>query len=143
MIDDAVRRGAEVTFGDTTNGNIGYFHSPTMLSNVPIDALAMQDEPFGPIALFHPVDSLDEAVAKSNSLPYALAAYAFTGSHDSARHISDAVVAGMIAINHTTISTPETPFGGTAGSGFGSEGGTESIVDYTYPRHVSDATAKA
>ena len=34
----------------------------------------------GPLALIHRVQSLDEAIAKANSLPFGLAGYAFTRS---------------------------------------------------------------
>jgi succinate-semialdehyde dehydrogenase/glutarate-semialdehyde dehydrogenase len=141
IIEDARARGAAVETGHVPASNTGHFHAPTSLIDTPADALAMNEEPFGPIAVFHKVGSLDEAVAKANALPYALGAYAFTSSHDTARRIADEVEAGMIAINHTTISTPETPFGGMKDSGFGSEGGIESIIDYTHPKLVSDAPA--
>lgn len=45
---------------------------------MPDDARAMQDEPFGPLALLSPVRDLDEAIEKASSLPYGLAGYALT-----------------------------------------------------------------
>ena len=45
---------------------------------------AMNEEPFGPIALLWRVDDLDEAISEVNRLPHALAAYGFTGSAASA-----------------------------------------------------------
>ena len=40
----------------------------------------MREEPFGPLALINPFKTVDDAIEKANSLPYGLAAYAFTQS---------------------------------------------------------------
>jgi succinate-semialdehyde dehydrogenase / glutarate-semialdehyde dehydrogenase len=48
----------------------------TVLADLPDDARAMREEPFGPLALINPVASLDDAIGKANALPYGLAAYA-------------------------------------------------------------------
>jgi succinate-semialdehyde dehydrogenase/glutarate-semialdehyde dehydrogenase len=57
-----------------------YYYPLTVLADLPDDARAMREEPFGPLALINPVTSLDEAIEKANALPYGLAAYAFTRS---------------------------------------------------------------
>ena len=59
-------------------GNKGYFFAPTVLADVPTIARAMNEEPFGPVALINAFNDLDEAVAEANRLPYGLASYAFT-----------------------------------------------------------------
>ena len=59
----------------------------------------MKEEPFGPIAPIIPFDSLDEAITKSNSLPYGLAAYVFTQSEKNTGELIESLEAGGIAIN--------------------------------------------
>ena len=61
--------------------------------------------------------TFDEVVERANSLPYGLAAYAFTGSAQTANMIGDALQSGMVGVNSINVSTPETPFGGTKESG--------------------------
>ncbi|HTM77971.1 MAG TPA: NAD-dependent succinate-semialdehyde dehydrogenase, partial [Devosia sp.] len=80
LVADAVRHGASVLTGGERIGNTGNFFAPTVLTDVSLDASAMNDEPFGPIALIAPFDELDAAIAEANRLPYGLAAYAYTGS---------------------------------------------------------------
>src|SRR3546814_18302273 len=51
MIQDAVGRGAKLRTGGNRIGNRGYFFEPTVLTDLPKDSRAMNEEPFGPIAL--------------------------------------------------------------------------------------------
>jgi succinate-semialdehyde dehydrogenase/glutarate-semialdehyde dehydrogenase len=125
LVADAKAKGARVLAGGSRIGNRGYFYPLTVLADVPDDAQAMQQEPFGPLALVNPVKSLDEAIEKANSLPYGLAAYAFTRSAQNADRLADNVEAGNLSINHFVASVAETPFGGVKESGYGREGGTE------------------
>lgn len=137
MVNDAVAHGAKVLAGGSRLGNRGYFYPLTVLGDVPDAARAMNEEPFGPIALLSRVKSVDEAVSKANSLPYGLAAYAFTESAATAEKISQTVECGNLAINHLTASYAETPFGGVKDSGYGREGGTEGLDCYTITKLVS------
>jgi succinate-semialdehyde dehydrogenase/glutarate-semialdehyde dehydrogenase len=101
----------------------------------------MNEEPFGPLALLARVKSVDEAVKKANSLPYGLAAYAFTESAVTADLLSRTVECGNLAINHLTASFAETPFGGVKDSGYGREGGAEGLNCYTAAKLVSHMMA--
>ena len=73
-------KGARIVTGGSRIGNRGYFYPLTVLADVPDDARAMHEEPFGPLVLLSRVGTLDEAIEKANSLPYGLAAYAFCRS---------------------------------------------------------------
>ena len=97
----------------------------TVLADVPDDARAMREEPFGPLALLSRVRNVDEAIEKANSVPYGLAAYAFTNSARNVDRLAEGVEVGNLSINHFVASSAETPFGGVKDSGFGREGCTE------------------
>ncbi|MGZ5572557.1 MAG: aldehyde dehydrogenase family protein, partial [Usitatibacter sp.] len=101
------------------------------------DARLMREEPFGPVAPIVPFKTLDEVVTRANSLPFGLAAYAFTNSSRTAGILGDALEAGMVGINTFAISTPETPFGGVKDSGYGQEGGIEGLEAYTVKKFVA------
>jgi len=137
LVDDAVEAGAELLTGGQRKGTTGYFFEPTVLANVPDHARVMQEEPFGPIAIVNPVDSLDSAIAQANSVPYGLAAYGFTNRADYADRMIDEVEAGNLSINTLEASLPETPFGGVKSSGYGREGGSEGLHHYTVVKNVS------
>ena len=121
-------------------GNQGFFFEPTVLTDVPKDALVMNEEPFGPIAPISPFSSFDEAVEEANRLPYGLAAYAYTNSSKTAGAIGSALESGMVSINHHGLALPEVPFGGIKDSGYGSEGGAEAIEAYLNTKFVTQAT---
>ncbi|ALJ80801.1 NAD-dependent succinate-semialdehyde dehydrogenase [Ketogulonicigenium vulgare] len=137
MIEDAVDRGARLVTGGRRIGNKGYFYAPTVLADVPQDALIMNDEPFGPVAVINRVASVDAALTEANRLPFGLAAYAFTGSSETASRLREGVRSGMLTINHLGLALPEVPFGGLGDSGYGTEGGSEAVEAYLDTRFVT------
>lgn len=137
LVEDAVRDGAKVEAGGERIGNQGYFFKPTVLSDLTPQMRAMNEEPFGPLALVMPVADLDAALEEANRLPYGLASYAFTRSRATEQKIANTIEAGMLAINHFGLAMPETPFGGIHDSGMGAEGGIEGMDAYFTPFLVS------
>jgi succinate-semialdehyde dehydrogenase/glutarate-semialdehyde dehydrogenase len=137
FVADAKAKGARLLAGGQRLGNRGYYFPLTVLADLPDDAKAMYQEPFGPLALINPVSSLDEAIAKANALPYGLAAYAFTRSARNANQLAEEVEVGNLSINNLVASLAETPFGGVKDSGYGREGGTEGLSHYTVVKNVS------
>ena len=139
LVADAAQQNAKLKTGGKALGATGNFWAPTVLTELPLSARAMTEEPFGPMALINPFKSFDDAVQEANRLPFGLAAYAWTRSARTAQQIAAAVQTGMITINHLGLGMPETPFGGVKDSGYGSEGGTEALEAYLNPKFVSQA----
>ncbi len=137
LVADAVERGAALRSGGRRIGNAGHFFAPTVLTGVPLDARAMNEEPFGPVALVSRFGTLDEAVAEANRLPYGLAAYAHARSSAAIDRLSNGIEAGMVSINHNGLGLAETPFGGVQDSGYGSEGGPEALEAYLVTKFTS------
>ena len=54
-------KGAKIQTGGERIGNKGYFYEPTVLTDVPLDARIMNEEPFGPLALISPFKRLRRA----------------------------------------------------------------------------------
>jgi succinate-semialdehyde dehydrogenase/glutarate-semialdehyde dehydrogenase len=139
FVNDAKNRGGKIVTGGKRRGNQGYYFEPTVVTDIPDDSKVMTEEPFGPIAPIVAFKTFDEVVTRANSLPYGLAAYAFTSSVSTATAIGDALESGMVGVNSVAISTPETPFGGVKESGYGSEGGVEGLEAYTVTKFISQA----
>jgi succinate-semialdehyde dehydrogenase/glutarate-semialdehyde dehydrogenase len=139
LVADARQKGAEIRTGGNRIGNKGYFYEPTVITGLTREMRAMNDEPFGPLALMVPFRDFDEVVEESNRLPYGLAAYAFTKSAKTANAIASQVETGMMTINHLGLALPEVPFGGIKDSGYGSEGGSEAIEAYLNTKFVTQA----
>ena len=136
---DAVSKGAKIKTGGERKGNKGYFYDPTVLTDVPLNARIMNEEPFGALAPIASFSDFDEVVQEANRLPYGLAAYAYTKSAKTAEAIGSALSSGMVSINHHGLAMPETPFGGIGDSGFGKEGGVEGIESYFHTKFITQA----
>ena len=128
LIGDAKDRGAKLGSGGARIGNRGFFYQPTVLSEIPLEAQIMNEEPFGPVALFNPYMGEDEMIAEANRLPYGLAAYAWTDDVKRQRRLADAIESGMVGINSHMIGGADAPFGGVKWSGHGSEDGPEGVL---------------
>ena len=107
MVQDAVGKGAKLETGGKRVGNKGYFFEPTVVSDVPKDARAMNEEPFGPLALISRFSTFDEVAEEANRLPYGLASYAFTSSTKTATAIGAAIESGMVSINSVVWRCPK------------------------------------
>ena len=139
IVNDSKSRGGKVVTGGKRRANQGYFFEPTVITDLPDDCKLMTQEPFGPIAPVVTFKTFDEVVARANALPFGLAAYAFTGSAQTATAIGEALESGMVGVNSVAISTPETPFGGVKDSGYGHEGGIEGMEAYMVRKFISQA----
>jgi succinate-semialdehyde dehydrogenase/glutarate-semialdehyde dehydrogenase len=137
FVEDADSRGARILAGGHRMGDKGNFFEPTVVDEPPEDSKLMREEPFGPILGLKRFKTLDEAIERANSLPYGLAAYAFTTSTRNATRLGDALESGMITINHLGFALAEVPFGGVKDSGYGSEGGAETFDGYLVTKFVT------
>ena len=137
MVSDARARGGKITIGGERMGNIGSYYPPTLVEDVPDDAMILNDEPFGPIAVFRRISSVDEAIECANSVPYGLASYAFTHNANYQAKMTRGVEAGMLAFNQFAAGIIEGPFGGVKDSGWGAEGGSEGLESYLHTKFVS------
>lgn len=134
---NAADAGATVLTGGARIGDEGNFWQPTILTDVPTNAKVFNDEPFGPMAAIRPFNTIEEAIAESNRLPYGLAGYGFTKSLKNADLLSRKVEVGMMWINMPAMPSAEMPFGGLKDSGYGSEGGSEAVEAYLNVRAVA------
>ncbi|MGL9623920.1 aldehyde dehydrogenase family protein, partial [Bradyrhizobium sp. U531] len=73
LISDALSHSARLVVGGERLKGAGLMYRPTILADMPDQARAMTEEPFGPLALVQPVDDLEQAIARANALPYGLA----------------------------------------------------------------------
>lgn len=142
LVADAVNRGATLTTGGRRGPQPrGFFFEPTVICGVPSDARLMNDEPFGPVAIVNPFDTLDEAIAEANRLDYGLAAYAFSSSTATTLDFAQRLHTGMLAINNLMVGVPESPWGGVKDSGIGAEGGIEGVDGYTVTKYIAEVGA--
>lgn len=139
LIGDALARGGKLGTGGERIGNQGFFYAPTVLSEVPLDADIMNEEPFGPVAILNPFGSDDDMIAEANRLPYGLAAYAWTNDPKRRMRLARDVETGMLGINTNMIGGADAPFGGVKWSGHGHEDGPEGLHACLVTKAVHEA----
>lgn len=99
-IDEALGDGAElVRDGRQGVPQQGFFVGPTLFDNVTPKMNIFGSEVFGPVLSMLRPESLDEAIAWMNRIPYGNGATIFTSSGAAARQFSRQIQAGMVGIN--------------------------------------------
>ena len=139
LVRDAVERGSQLRCGGARIGDSGHFFAPTVLTDVPQDALIMQEEPFGPIVPIARFSDLEDGIRLANNNPYGLTSYAFTSSLTTEKAVAERFDAGVVAVNHFVAVGPEMPFGGIKESGIGSEGGQDGVRSFLHDKYVTTA----
>ena len=133
---DALAKGAKLACGGARHDLGPLFYQPTVLVDVPDDALILRDETFGPVAAILPFDTEGEVVARANDTEYGLVAYLHTNDPRRIYRVSRALQFGMVAVNRTQVTGAPIPFGGTKQSGLGREGARLGMEEFTEIKYV-------
>ncbi len=135
-VEDAVSKGARVLTGGKGHEAGDLFFQPTVLADVPADALIMHEETFGPVAAIAPFDTEEEAIARANDTEYGLVAYLHTQDPRRIYRASRALQFGMVAVNRTKVTGAPIPFGGMKQSGLEREGSRLGMEAFTEVKYV-------
>lgn len=135
QVKDAAAKGAKVLTGGNIHKAGPLFYQPTLLVDVPENALIMREETFGPVAAVTSFDTEEEVIARANDSEYGLVAYVVTRDGARQHRMAAELEYGMVAINRVKITGAPIPFGGVKQSGLGREGsrhGLEAFTDLKY-----------
>jgi len=136
-IADALSRGAKVVTGGHRHSLGGNFFEPTLLAEVPKEALMFREETFGPVAPLFRFKTEAEAIQLANDTEFGLASYFYTRDVGRVFRVAEALEYGIIGINEGIISTEVAPFGGVKSSGLGREGSKYGIEDYLEIKYLA------
>ncbi len=136
-IDEAVKKGARLLCGGARWGNRGSFLEPTVIADVPDDALCSREEIVAPVAAIYPFTTEEEVIEKANDTEFGLSAYAYTNNLARAIRLAEKLEAGSIGINDAVPTTSNCPFGGFKMSGWGRELGSEGLDSFLETKHIS------
>jgi aminomuconate-semialdehyde/2-hydroxymuconate-6-semialdehyde dehydrogenase len=138
-IELAVQEGGKILCGGNSvkpEGLAGYFIEPTLIEGLGSECRTNQEEIFGPVATIIPFEGEEQALEIANSTEYGLAASVWTKDISLAHRMSEKLEAGMVWVNCWMERDLRTPFGGVKNSGFGREGGLESLRFFTKPKNI-------
>jgi glyceraldehyde-3-phosphate dehydrogenase (NADP+) len=136
-VTDALRDGARAVLRGEADGR---WYGPTVLVDVPKDAMICSEEAFAPVVNLFPVDSFADGVAAINDSRFGLQCGVFTSSLDHALQAHEELEVGGVIVNDIpTWRTDAMPYGGVKDSGLGREGLRWSIEDMTEPRLLAFA----
>ena len=132
LVEKTKQEGAKVLIGGKRPAgfNKGFFYEPTVFDNVRDDYTIMKQEPFGPLVPMLSFKSFDEVIDRANNHELGLCSYVCTNSMERAHLASEQLETGTVGVNTGMIAIAEAPFGGIKQSGYGREGGSNSIKDY-------------
>lgn len=118
-IDDALARGAQLLVGGTRLPGKGSFFQPTLLADVPADALVNSEETFGPLGALTRFSTEEEVLRLANDAKVGLAGYFYSRDVGRVWRVAEALEVGMVGTNTGLISQAVIPFGGVKESGLG------------------------
>jgi succinate-semialdehyde dehydrogenase/glutarate-semialdehyde dehydrogenase len=140
-LDEGVKKtvaaGARVLTGGHPLDRPGNFYAPTVLTDIPKDSPAYQEEFFGPVASIFRVKDVDQAIRIANDSRFGLGASAWTNDPEETERFINELDAGMVFLNKMVASDPRLPFGGVKYSGHGRELAAQGIREFMNIKTVS------
>jgi acyl-CoA reductase-like NAD-dependent aldehyde dehydrogenase len=131
-VEDAVAKGARLLTGGTREGTA---YAPTVLADLPPDAILASAEAFGPVLSLHRADGPDAAFAMVNDSRFGLQTGVFTHDIQLAFRAHQVLeVGGVVVGDVPSYRADQMPYGGVKDSGTGREGVRSAMEDYTYDR---------
>ena len=127
QIKRSVEGGANLMFGGKRNGA---FIEPTILTDIPQNTPAFQEEIFGPVACVFEVKTEAEAIAVANNSQFGLGGSVYTRDENRGYLVAEQLEAGTACINHLPWSCASMPTGGVKQSGYGRELGHLGIKEF-------------
>jgi succinate-semialdehyde dehydrogenase/glutarate-semialdehyde dehydrogenase len=125
-----IENGARLLTGGRPLPRPGNYYAPTVLTNIPKNSPAYNEEFFGPVASIFRVQDVDAAIAIANDTRFGLGASAWTKDDRERERFINELEAGMVFINKMVASDPRVPFGGVKQSGYGRELGAHGIREF-------------
>jgi succinate-semialdehyde dehydrogenase/glutarate-semialdehyde dehydrogenase len=139
LVNDAVSKGATVLTGGSAPDGAGWFYPATVLADVTPEMRIYREECFGPVACLYKVDSVDEAIHRTNDSDFGLSSSVWTNDADEIERLGREIDAGGVFVNGLTASFPAVPFGGVKDSGYGRELSALGIREFVNAKTVWQA----
>jgi acyl-CoA reductase-like NAD-dependent aldehyde dehydrogenase len=130
-VDDARAQGARVVLGGQKTAGPGYFYPITVLADVSDEMRVVKEEQFGPVIPIVKYATVDEAIARANSLEVGLGGSVWGDDPNAAAKLATRLECGTAWVNQHGALHPMAPFGGVKCSGIGVEFNVDGLKEYT------------
>lgn len=137
QVADAVAAGATIAIGGQAEGP-GYFHQPTVLTDVVESMGVAREETFGPVLPVLRYTDVDAAIERINDSPYGLTTSVWTRDLDLAEAMAPQFECGVVTINNHSFTgaVPDAAWGGPKDTGHGVTNSRYMLYELTRPRTV-------
>jgi betaine-aldehyde dehydrogenase len=132
---------AELALGGGRPDLAGYYVEPTIVTGVRQDDELVREEIFGPVFTVQTFESEEEALRLGNDTRFGLAASVWTSDVGRAIRVGNQLDFGTVWINNHFAFSPELPVGGFGESGYGKEGSSLGVEEFTRVKVMTINTA--
>ena len=129
-VDAGKKEGGNIFQTSCTVPEKGFWHRPTLFTDVSQSHKIVQEEIFGPVLAIQTFRTPSEAIEKANNTPYGLSGGVWTDKGSKIFKITSEIKAGVVWANTFNKFDPTSPFGGYKESGMGREGGLDGLLPY-------------
>ncbi|QCS43302.1 NAD-dependent succinate-semialdehyde dehydrogenase [Natrinema versiforme] len=136
QVEKTVDQGGEIKLGGEPMDRDGAFYPPTVLTDVPENAPADQEELFGPVATVFRVPDEAAAIEKANDTRFGLGASVWTEDLERGERVARQFESGLAFVNELVKSDPRLPFGGVKDSGYGRELARHGIREFVNTKTI-------
>ena len=139
LVDDARASGARIVTGGVRPKAPGYFYPLTVIADATDEMRVVKEEQFGPVIPIIKYKTVDEAIARANSLDVGLGGSVWGDDAEAASAHASRLECGTAWVNQHGNLHPMAPFGGVKCSGIGVEFNVDGLKEYTTVQVVNVA----
>jgi succinate-semialdehyde dehydrogenase/glutarate-semialdehyde dehydrogenase len=127
----SVAAGARLVCGGRRENARSAYFPATVLTDIPEDSPAWNEELFGPVACVFPARDATDAIRIANATRFGLGASAWTNDPAEQEAFARGIDSGSVFINDMVVSDPRFPIGGVKASGYGRELSDLGLREFT------------
>lgn len=119
LVEDARKAGGKIVVGGHRIGDVGYFYSPTIITDVAEGTRVVDEEQFGPVLPVMPFDCIDDVLERANATHFGLGGSVWTHDWQRGLELVSRIQCGIGGVNQHGRFDDNAPRGGTKHSGLG------------------------